>query len=174
MTPTSPIASKINIQALVKTIPPPPDYDTAVLEPLEADQKQEAIVVAKQQAQAREQALIASEDAKLSAVDVKLSTPTPSYASSYGGLGVLTGSIGYSDPDGNCVDEPGVNNPGYGNPINWPVLYSTPHIGSTVLFTFNHTAVVVGIWSSGYIEVDQENAPGMTHTIPPSIIRGYR
>jgi len=171
----SPLASTINVQALVKTTQPP-DYNVDVLEPLAADQHQEALKYAAEQAVALRQVEIASEQsAKIEvAVHVQPSSPTPSYAPSYGGLGVLTGSVGYSDPDGNCVDEPGVNNPGYGNPIDWPVLYTTPHIGSTVLFVFNHTAVVVGIWSNGYVEVDQENAPGMTHTIPPSMIRGYR
>lgn len=86
----------------------------------------------------------------------------------------LTGSIGYSLPWGNCVAEPGVNNPGWGNPIVWPVLYYQPHIGATVLFTWNHTAVVSGIWSNGDIEVRQQNTPGMTHRIPTSWIRGFR
>jgi len=87
---------------------------------------------------------------------------------------ILVGQTGWSTPWGNCVDEPGVNNPGYGNPISWSVLYSTPHLGSTVLFFFNHTAVVVGIWSNGDIEVGQENSPGASHTYSPSQIRGYR
>ena len=89
-------------------------------------------------------------------------------------VGGLIGSVGYSLAGGNCVDIGGINNPGYGNPIDWPVLTSTPHIGATVLFTWNHTARVVGIYADGSIEVAQENAPGMAHHIPPSQVRGYR
>ena len=88
--------------------------------------------------------------------------------------GVLVGQLGWSTPWGNCVDEPGVNNPGWGNPIDWPVLTTTPVIGESALFYFNHVAVVVGVWSNGDIEVGQENSPGAPHTYPPSMIRGYR
>lgn len=153
---------------------PKPNYTTAVLDPLYAAQKQEALVYAAEQAAAAKQAEIAAQAA---IVEVPIDSPvikTSAIAPVSTGVDGLVGSLGYSDPDGNCVDEPGVNNPGYGNPISWAVLYYTPHIGSTVLFTFNHTAVVVGIWSNGDVEVDQENAPGMTHRIPPSMVRGYR
>jgi len=86
----------------------------------------------------------------------------------------LIGHIGYSDPYGNCVDEPGVNNPGWGNPIDWPITTTTASIGASALFYFNHVAVVVGIWPNGDIEVDQENSPGAPHTYPPWMVRGYR
>jgi hypothetical protein len=85
----------------------------------------------------------------------------------------LTGSYGYSLPWGNCVDELGINNPGWGNPISWSVLYRDPHIGSTVLFTWNHTAIVTGIWSNGDVEVRQRNSYG-AHRFPRYLVRGYR
>lgn len=87
----------------------------------------------------------------------------------------LTGSIGYARPGGNCVNEPGVNNPGYGNPIGWPVLSETPTIGATALFIWNHTGVVTGIWSNGDIEVRHQNWwGGDQHRFPRSMFRGFR
>lgn len=97
-----------------------------------------------------------------------------SYGNNYTAGGTLFGSAGYASPYGNCVLEPGVNNPGYGNPIDWPALYSAPHIGSTVLFFFNHTAVVTGIWSNGDIEVRHQNAAGAPTRYSAGVIRGYR
>lgn len=93
---------------------------------------------------------------------------------SYGSHGVLRGSVGYARAGGNCVDEPGVNNPHFGNPINWPVLSGSPSIGATALWTYNHTGVVTGIWSDGWIEVRHQNFWGGQHTFPPGAFRGFR
>lgn len=86
----------------------------------------------------------------------------------------LTGSIGYALAYGNCVNEPGVNNPGYGNPIGWPVLSGKPTIGATALFAWNHTGVVTGLWSNGDVEVRHQNYWGGTHRFPRSMFRGFR
>ncbi len=86
----------------------------------------------------------------------------------------LTGSIGYARAGGNCVNEPGVKNPGYGNPIDWPVLTQSPYIGATALWTYNHTGVVTGIWSNGDIEVRHQNYWGGQHRFPRSAFRGFR
>ncbi len=109
---------------------------------------------------------------------------TPTYTSSGGsgytpgggGCGVpgLNGCIGYAKPGGNCVNEPGVNNPRNGNPINWPVTSSTPWVGATALWTYNHTGVVTGIWSNGDIEVRHQNYWGGQHRFPRSMFRGFR
>lgn len=88
--------------------------------------------------------------------------------------GLIAGTFGYSLPWGNCVDEPGVNNPGWGNPIDWAITSTTPWIGASALFVFNHVAVVTGIYANGDVEVRQQNAPGMPHHIPAYLIRGYR
>jgi hypothetical protein len=72
----------------------------------------------------------------------------------------FTGSVGYSLAGGNCVDEPGVNNPGWGNPIDWPITSHLPWLGASALFYFNHVAVVTGIYPDGSIEVRQQNSPG--------------
>ncbi len=92
-----------------------------------------------------------------------------------GGAAGLTGSIGYARAGGNCVNEPGVNNPGYGNPIDWPVTSGSPSIGATALWTFNHTGVVTGIWSNGDVEVRHQNWwGGNQHRFPRSAFRGFR
>lgn len=98
-------------------------------------------------------------------------TPAPEAAQTTEGL---LGSIGYARPGGNCVNEPGVNNPHSGNPISWPVLSSVPTLGATALFTFNHTGVVTGIWSNGDIEVRHQNYSGGQHRFPRSAFRGFR
>lgn len=85
----------------------------------------------------------------------------------------LIGSIGYAVHTGNCVNEPGVNK-GVGNPSNWPALTQTPTIGATVLFTYNHTGVITGIWSDGSIEVRHQNYRGTEHRFPRSAFRGFR
>lgn len=95
------------------------------------------------------------------------SAPTPK--SSAGGL---TGSIGFALSGGNCVNQ--AKNPAPGNPISWPVLFSEPKIGATVLFVWNHTGHVTGIWSNGDIEVGHENCPGCPTRYGPGLIRGYR
>lgn len=99
---------------------------------------------------------------------------TPDSPIKSGGGGELSGSIGYAIPGGNCILEPGVNNPGYGNPISWPILSGTPSIGATALFTFNHTGVVTGIWSNGDIEIRHQNYSGSQHRFPVSAFRGFR
>lgn len=104
--------------------------------------------------------------------------PTPSGGSGYTGGGGsvpgLMGTLGYAKPGGNCVNEPGVNNPRNGNPIDWPVLFTTPRIGATALWTYNHTGVVTGIWSNGDIEVRHQNFTGGQHRFPRSAFRGFR
>jgi hypothetical protein len=86
----------------------------------------------------------------------------------------LVGSIGYALAYGNCVNEPGVNNPGYGNPIDWPVTSSQPTVGATALFSWNHTGVVTGIWANGDVEVRHQNYYGGQHRFPRSMFRGFR
>lgn len=90
--------------------------------------------------------------------------------------GKLIGSIGYATCGGNCVNEPGVNNPFDGtNPISWAVLTQTPTIGATALWNYNHTGVVVGIWEGGqYIEVRHQNFCGGQHKFHISEFRGFR
>lgn len=103
-------------------------------------------------------------------VQVQPNSPTQGTSS-----GKLTGSIGYAVCGGNCVNEPGVNNPFDGtNPISWAVLTQTPTIGATALWTYNHTGVVTGIWSNGDIEVRHQNFCGGQHRFPASSFRGYR
>lgn len=86
----------------------------------------------------------------------------------------LIGSTGYAQAYGNCVNEPGVNNPHSGNPLDWPVLSETPTIGATALFTWNHTGVVVGIWNNGDLEIRHQNYWGGQHRFPRSMFRGFR
>lgn len=86
----------------------------------------------------------------------------------------LVGQIGYARAGGNCVNEPGINNPRTGNPISWAVTSRTPRIGATALFTWNHAGVVTGIWSNGDIEVRHQNFWGGQTRFPQSMIRGYR
>lgn len=90
------------------------------------------------------------------------------------GSGDLMGNYGYALPYGNCVDEPGVNNPGYGNPSSWPATSYSPWIGASALFTYNHVGVVTGIWSNGDVEVRHRNFQGGQTRFPRSAFRGYR
>lgn len=90
------------------------------------------------------------------------------------GIGGLIGSIGRVRAGGNCVNEPGVNNPGRGNPITWAVLTQTPTIGATALWTYNHTGVVTGIWDNGDIEVRHQNFSGGRTRFARSEFRGFR
>lgn len=101
-------------------------------------------------------------------------TPEPAPAPAPPVTPGLVGSIGYALSWGNCVNEPGVNNPGYGNPIGWPVLSSEPTVGATALFTWNHTGVVTGLWSNGDVEVRHQNYWGGQHRFPRSMFRGFR
>lgn len=86
----------------------------------------------------------------------------------------LVGTVGYAIAGGNCVAEPGVNNPGYGNPSDWPVTSQEPTIGATAVFTWNHVGVVTGIWANGDVEVRHQNYYGGQTRFPRSMIRGYR
>lgn len=87
----------------------------------------------------------------------------------------LNGTLGYSLPYGNCVDEPGVNDPYDGtNPISWAITSNLPWIGASALFRFNHVAVVTGIWSNGDIEVRQRNCPNCATRFPLGDFRGFR
>ena len=86
----------------------------------------------------------------------------------------LIGTVGYAVAGGNCVNEPGINNPGYGNPSGWPVTSQKPWIGATAVFTWNHVGVVTGIWRNGDIEVRHQNYWGGQHRFPRSMIRGFR
>lgn len=172
--PTLPTrALALNISELIPLVPKP-DYDQQVLAPLHADQAREALQAAQAVAQALATQQAAQKLATATAAQVALQVKLPVIASTDVTSGTLDGAIGYSLPYGNCVDQAGVNNPGYGNPIDWPILTRVATIGATVLFYFNHTAVVSGIWSNGDIEVYQQNAPGMSHRIPASEIRGFR
>lgn len=106
---------------------------------------------------------------------VKASEPSqPAPAAVVPAIPELVGSIGYARAGGNCVNEPGINNPGYGNPISWPTTSSEPWIGATAVFTWNHVGVVTGIWANGDIEVRHQNYWGGQSRFPRSMIRGYR
>ncbi|HEY8109012.1 MAG TPA: CHAP domain-containing protein [Patescibacteria group bacterium] len=86
----------------------------------------------------------------------------------------LVGTVGYAVAGGNCVNEPGVNNPGYGNPSDWPVTSQEPTVGATAVFTWNHVGVVTGIWANGDVEVRHQNFWGGQHRFPRSTFRGFR
>lgn len=116
-------------------------------------------------------AVVVQERVVRASAPVSVSKPVEATTASPGGL---TGSVGYSRAGGNCVNEPGVNNPRTGNPINWAVTSFTPAIGKTVLFTWNHVGVVTGVWSNGDVEVRHQNCGGCPHRYSPSMIRGYR
>lgn len=87
-------------------------------------------------------------------------------------VGGLTGTVGYARAGGNCVNEPGVKRQN-GNPIQWQAGTSQPYLGATVLFGFNHTGVISGIWSNGDIEVRHQNYAGGQHRFPRSAFRGF-
>lgn len=101
-------------------------------------------------------------------------TPSPARIRAYGGASGLLGSIGRALPYGNCVLEPGVNNPGWGTPISWPVTSRTPWIGATALFPYNHAGVVVGIWPNGDVEIRHQNYKGTQTRFSASSMRGFR
>ena len=89
--------------------------------------------------------------------------------------GSLIGSYGSVRSTGNCVNEPGVNSPGRGNPITWAVTSNTPTIGATALWNYNHTGLVVGIYEGGeYIEVRHQNFSGNRTKFHISEFRGFR
>lgn len=154
-----------------------PDYDKEVLTPLRAAQALEKIQADKQaalDAEAARQALEASQQAAIVEQSGAIPTTPPTMAVGVYSLGDLIGSVGYSLPYGNCVLEPGVNNPGWGNPIDWPATSYAPWVGASALFYTNHVAVVSGLYGNGDLEVRQQNSPGMPHRVPMGMIRGFR
>lgn len=167
----------------VAPLPKPPDYDHEVIAPLRLAQK-----LAQEQARKEElrlQALKADCDAQDGALEAETCVLPPpplpeppavsqSVSEVVYTVGELVGSFGYALAGGNCVNEPGVNNPGWGNPIEWPVTSQTPWIGASVLFYFNHVAVVTGVWSNGDVEIRHQNCPNCPTRYPRSMIRGFR
>jgi hypothetical protein len=162
----------------VRKEPEPPDYlaiKKASDERLAAEEK------ARQEAEAAEaarlEALRLEQEAQLAA-----STPAPAGSTFaapvqatvvvYGNY--LSGSYGYALAGGNCVVEPGVNNPGWGNPIDWPITNTEPWIGASALFWYNHVAVVTGLWGNGDIEVRHQNCPGCPTRYSRASFRGFR
>jgi hypothetical protein len=176
--PTSASASIVTLDFVpAQTVP---NFDE-VLVPLHAAQaaKAEKDRLDKIEAdRVAEVARLAEEEAKAAAAIVARASVRiqPSQAVTFSSTsgGSLTGSRGYASPYGNCVLEPGINNPGFGNPITWLVLTQSPQIGSTALFWFNHTAVVTGFWSNGDIEVRHQNVSGGQTRYPRSAFRGFR
>lgn len=86
----------------------------------------------------------------------------------------LTGSLGYTVPWGNCVNQIPFGQRGPGNPINWGVTTYQPYIGAAALFPYNHVGRVVGIWSNGDVEIVHENGGGLGHRFSASSLRGFR
>lgn len=152
---------------------PEPDFDQDVLIPLRAHQAKEV-----EAAREAEQRLAAERQAQAVSKPVysyQRSYPAPTaYRASQASSGGLTGYIGWARAGGNCVNEPGINNPLTGNPINWAVTSSTPWLGATVLFTWNHTGVVTGIWGNGDVEVRHQNCSGCPSRYSRAMIRGFR
>lgn len=160
--------------------PVQPDYDRDVLEPLHKAQAEKA--AAEKARLDKLQSDCEATGGSLEGETCILPPPPPpapvaapvvfrAPANSYTGL---MGTYGYASPYGNCVNEPGVNNPGWGNPIDWPITSTTPWIGATFLFWTNHTGVVTGIWDNGDIEVRHQNFQGGQTRFPASMFRGYR
>lgn len=169
-TTSAAVSPTIIEQALQPKKPVKVDWEKEVLVPLKTKQaEEEAARVAEEARKAAENAAI--EATRLAQQVVVYTAPVPSYTASYG---ALTGSLGYARPYGNCVLEPGVNNPGWGNPISWPVSSGNPWIGATALFTYNHVGVVTGIWSNGDLEIRHQNFGGGQHRFPRSTFRGFR
>lgn len=169
LTDSRPITLKANVEALVPAIRKP-NYTTDVLQPLYAAQK----VKAAQDAAAAIEAVKQAEEARQVAI-LKVSRITnisTSFSPASGQL--VAGVMGWSSPYGNCVDEArAYGKVQSGNPITWVPTGDTPFLGAAVLFYFNHTAVVSGIYADGSIEVYQQNSPGAPHHYSQSQIRGY-
>lgn len=147
-----------------------PNFDIEVLTPLRAAQAAKQAELDKLAAEEAER-LRQAEEARQEA----LVTYTPqTYVQSYGSGTLIAGTYGYARAGGNCVLEPGVNNPGFGNPISWPITSRTPRLGATVLFYFNHVAVLTGIYSNGDIEVRHQNMSGNVTRYSMSQVRGFR
>lgn len=87
---------------------------------------------------------------------------------------LIAGTLGWTIPYGNCVNQVPYAQRGYGNPINWAVTTYTPYIGAAALFPYNHVGVVTGIWDNGDLEIRHENGGGLGHRFPVSAFRGFR
>ncbi len=166
-----PLADVVSLKFVSYDPPAPPDYETIKKT---SDEKLEAKRVADEAAKQAEAAAIAAAPPDPPA-PVTAATPAPLQAAPISTTPDLVGALGYAHAGGNCVQEPGVNNPGWGNPIDWPITTTTPSIGASALFTYNHVAVVTGLWSNGDIEVRHQNWNGAAVTrFPRSTFRGYR
>ena len=163
------------------------NYEADVLAPLKEAQRKdaEARELARLEAERIENERIQAEQAELARLEairatqmaqaVVYTNPAPERViQPQNSSGGLTGSYGHATPYGNCVQEPGVNNPGSGNPISWAVTSSSPWIGATALFTYNHTGVITGIWSNGDLESAHKNVTGGQTRFPISQFRGFR
>lgn len=185
--PVAVVAQQIENTAEAKA-PAVPSFDKEVIKPLQALQAQEANTAMRQQCEGWGGSYSPFSDSVAAVCTLPPPPPVASFSEvrvtqqDSGGISVsyssfssgLVGSIGYAQWGGNCVNEPGVNNPGWGNPIDWPATSMTPWIGATVLFTYNHTGVVTGIWPNGDLEIRHENFKGTTHRFPRSAFRGFR
>lgn len=148
------------------------EYDKDILTPLRAAQERAAKEAADRAVQETE---AAKQAAEALVAQPAYTPPVQSYPQvTQTFTGDLIGSLGYALPYGNCVNEPGVNNPGYGNPADWMATSMAPWIGASALFYFNHVAVVTGWWPDGDVEVRHQNYQGGEHRFPRSMIRGYR
>lgn len=83
------------------------------------------------------------------------------------------GSMGYTIPYGNCVWEVPAHRRPMGNPITWVPRTQTPYIGAIVLFHYNHTGIITGLYSNGDIEIRHQNGGGLPHRFPRSEFRGF-
>lgn len=177
--PTQPLATASIRQVPLQLVPltVAPDYTKEVLAPLYAAEAKaaadaEAARIA-EAARLAEEARLAQEAAEVARAAAQRATwSQPARAVTFSGQ--LLGSYGYVSPWGNCVLEPGVNNPGWGNPIAWPIASQTPWIGATALWTYNHTGVVVGIWSNGDLEIRHQNFQGGQTRFSIWSFRGFR
>lgn len=173
----------MNINKLVPETPKP-DYEKEVLQPLKEAQRRdaEARELARIEAERIEAERVEAERLAQEALQAQLAAQAVVYApapvqyatQALNSSGGLTGSYGHATPGGNCVQEPGVNNPGWGNPIAWPITSTAPWIGATALFTYNHVGVVVGIWSNGDLEIAHQNFTGGTTRFSVNNFRGFR
>ena len=175
------IALGVNINKLVPETPKP-DYEKEVLQPLKEAQRRDAEVkeLARIEAERIEAERVEAERIAQEALQAQLAAqavvyaPAPVQYATQALNSSLTGSYGHATVGGNCVQEPGVNNPGQGNPISWMTTSSVPWIGATALFTYNHVGVVTGIWSNGDLEIAHQNFTGGTTRFSISQFRGFR
>jgi hypothetical protein len=168
-----PLEAVIQIQ-----VPHQPDFDSEVLAPLRVAQKaaQEAEAARLEQVKRDEEAAAAAQKAAEEAAAVTVVTYVkPVYAAPPQAVsGDLTGSIGFAIPGGNCVLQIPVGLRPFGDPITWVVTTQTPYIGAVALFNYNHTGMVVGIWSNGDLEIAHQNFTGGLHRFSRSEFRGFR